>query len=71
MFTPDGVVLHRKKQSGRESANSETKKKTNTHFYETMKQFYLKHYRSLYPHIVMKIILGLLTVRIWIVKNIG
>jgi GT2 family glycosyltransferase len=56
LFVPDGTVLHRKKQSGRQNPNSEIRKRTDASFYEAMKLFYKKHYMNKYPKIVMWII---------------
>ena len=51
-FYPNVTVLHRKKQSGRASADHALRAKTQKYFYDTMKLFYKKHYRHRYSWFV-------------------
>ncbi len=69
LFVPTGVVLHRKKQSGRESSDTVVKKKTNTSFYETMKLFYKKHYLNKYPKIITIGIIGVINLKMWLINT--
>ncbi len=56
-FNPEVTVLHRKKQSGRESGNVELRKITQKYFYETMELFYRKHYSRRYGWLVTGLVL--------------
>ena len=51
-YNPSVSVLHKKKQSGRDSKYRMLRKKTNKYFYETMNLFYNKHYRYRYSWFV-------------------
>ncbi len=57
LFNPDISVFHKKKQSGREHADVVIRQETKRHFYETMKLFYIKHYRRRYGWLVTQLIL--------------
>ena len=52
MYYPDIKIVHFKKQSGRAREDARVRKETTSHFYETMKIFYQKHYLEKYPRIV-------------------
>jgi GT2 family glycosyltransferase len=69
LFIPSVTILHKKKQSGRASSNTEIRKKTTISFYETMQLFYKKHYRTVYPTVITASILWLLDFRIELVKR--
>ncbi len=56
-FNPEVTVLHRKKQSGRESTDPLLRKKTQQYFFETMKLFYRKHYAKRYGWLVTGFVL--------------
>jgi GT2 family glycosyltransferase len=50
IYYPDAVVLHHKSQSGKNrKGDIEAKSKAKHYFYQTMKQFYDKHYSHTYP----------------------
>lgn len=51
-FYPRVTVLHRKKQSGRESMDAARRRSTERYFYDTMKLFYKKHYAHRYSPLV-------------------
>lgn len=51
-YNPNFQIIHYKKQSGRDSGDSEVKKSTQKYFWQTMKIFYEKHYVKKYPKIV-------------------
>lgn len=55
-YHPSVTVLHKKKQSGRESGDLALRKKTQRYFYETMKLFYKKHYSHRYSWFVTKLV---------------
>lgn len=55
-FYPKVTILHRKKQSGRSSADPVLQKKTRGYFYDTMKLFYKKHYAHRYSPLVTALI---------------
>lgn len=57
LFDPTVSVLHKKKQSGRKSQNSELQKKTEQYFYNTMALFYKKHYQARYGWLTTKLVL--------------
>ena len=52
MYVPQASAIHLKKQSGRNSSDEESKKRSTESFYDTMKIFYTKHYMNKYPKIV-------------------
>ncbi len=64
LFVPNCVVIHKKKQSGRESVDKAIKRKADRSFYETMKLFYQKHYKDRYPRVMMWIIFFIIDMRI-------
>lgn len=68
-YEPDAIVLHKKKLSGRNSADPLVRNKTSYYFISTMKQFYNKHYKDSYPFIVTWIILNLLNLRLFFLKK--
>lgn len=67
-YVPSASILHRKKQSGRENADSDIKKKTNRYFYETMKFFYKKHYQHRYSPFVTFFVNAILSIRIKFIR---
>lgn len=63
-FYPDATVLHRKKQSGRASMKKELKVQIQGYFYQTMIQFYQKHYTSRYPAFISLLIIFFIRMRL-------
>lgn len=51
-FFPAVVVIHHKHKSGIKNASQKIARKTRMHFYDTMLQYYDKHYRDAYPEFV-------------------
>jgi GT2 family glycosyltransferase len=56
VYYPKTVIIHHKYKSGLKNADQKVAKKTNAHFYDTMLQYYDKHYRKTYPGFVREII---------------
>ncbi len=52
VFDPEVEVIHHKYKSGISSKSKATASKTKLHFYDTMLQYYDKHYRHQYPNMV-------------------
>ena len=52
MYYPYVELTHHKYKSGLSSQSKATARKTSQHFYDTMLQYYDKHYRSQYPEFV-------------------
>jgi len=52
VFIPDAEVTHLKKQSGWASGDEVKQREAKKHFYETMLQFYNKHYRGEYNSLI-------------------
>lgn len=63
VFNPDVIVIHHKYKSGMSSSSKKIAQKTSVHFYDTMLQYYDKHYSNEYPQFVRKIIQILITIR--------
>ncbi|MDQ3008143.1 MAG: glycosyltransferase family 2 protein [bacterium] len=53
-FYPAVVIIHHKYKSGLSSLSKQTARKTQQHFYDTMLQYYDKHYQALYPAWIRK-----------------
>ena len=53
LYDPEVTIIHHKYKSGQQTANWETKSKTISAFYDTMKQFMDKHYRRKYPRVIL------------------
>jgi GT2 family glycosyltransferase len=56
MYFPQVEVVHHKYKSGIKSSSSKTSTKVRVHFYDTMIQYFDKHYRDQYHPIVRKLI---------------
>lgn len=58
VYYPDAIVLHHKSQSGKNNPeDQEAKAKAKHHFYQTMKQFYDKHYhQKKYPALLRPLV---------------
>lgn len=52
MYNPEAVVTHHKYKSGRGHQNTHLSKKTSSHFYQTMLQYFDKHYQNSYPFFI-------------------
>jgi GT2 family glycosyltransferase len=63
IFHPEAKVIHHKYKSGMLSSSSYTAFKTRSHFYDTMLQYYDKHYQSRYPQWVRTIIKTILALK--------
>lgn len=70
-YEPSAQVLHKKKQSGRNSSNVDTRKKTKEYFYSTMKLFYKKHYQKKYSAIITLFVITILNIRLFVVQKLG
>lgn len=68
VFLPDARVLHKKKQSGRVSGDRNLRRQTDVHFYQTMRQFYDKHFRSQYSFFVTLAVYAAIGLRLWLIK---
>lgn len=62
-YYPKVTVLHKKKQSGRDSDDPSLKRITEMYFYDTMKLFYKKHYQHRYGWLLTQLILLGITIR--------
>lgn len=65
IFFPDCRLIHHKYKSGLSASVSQTRQATSRHFFDTMLQYYDKHYRTAYPEWVR---LGI-KISIWIKKG--
>ncbi|HYD35490.1 MAG TPA: glycosyltransferase family 2 protein [Vitreimonas sp.] len=63
MFHPAATVIHHKYKSGLSGSTHQVQRKTTGYFYDTMLQYYDKHYRAQYPAWVRTIIKYLLTLK--------
>ncbi len=63
VFHPEAKVIHHKYKSGLLSTSAHTVFKTRSHFYDTMLQYYDKHYQSRYPQWVRTIIKTILALK--------
>ena len=63
MYKPDVVVVHHKNKSGIKSTSQHIAHKTRKHFYDTMLQYYDKHYIDQYPRLVRTCIKYFLVVK--------
>ena len=61
IYHPQVKVIHHKYKSGIKSASQDIARKTHGHFYETMLQYYDKHYQSRYPSFVRGVIKSFVT----------
>lgn len=52
IYHPEVVVTHHKYKSGRGTSDKKLSKTTSQHFYQTMLQYFDKHYQSQYPFFV-------------------
>lgn len=56
IFYPTVTVIHHKYKSGIKGASQRIARNTRRHFYDTMLQYYDKHYRHLYPEFLRSVI---------------
>jgi GT2 family glycosyltransferase len=63
IYFPISKIIHHKYKSGRGNQNAKLAKKTNALFYDTMLQYYDKHYRSKYPFIVRVLVKLFITLK--------
>lgn len=56
IYFPEVEVIHHKYKSGIKSSSSKTSTKVKVHFYDTMIQYFDKHYKDKYPRFVRNLI---------------
>lgn len=56
LYYPLVTIIHHKNKSGIASEASSIAKRTSAHFYDTMLQYYDKHYQTRYPKFVRKLV---------------
>ncbi len=66
MYVPTTKIIHFKKKSGRDTNDPHLKRRTTSHFFQTMKLFYDKHYQDKYPAIIRWLTLA----GIWVVSKL-
>lgn len=57
-YLPEAEVLHFKSRSGKRKQSKRAQEEAKRHFWETMRQFYDKHYDKKYPWWVKKLVYG-------------
>lgn len=63
VYNPEVVVIHHKYKSGIKNTSQSIARKTRKHFYDTMLQYYDKHYLDSYPKFVRNIIKYILVIK--------
>ncbi|MBU0974615.1 glycosyltransferase family 2 protein [Patescibacteria group bacterium] len=63
VYNPDVTLIHHKNKSGIKSTSQKIAKKTNKYFYNTMLQYYDKHYKDAYPSFIRTIIKYILVIK--------
>ncbi len=63
IYHPEAVVIHHKNKSGIKSTSQQIAKKTRKHFYNTMLQYYDKHYKNKYPQFMRNLVRYLLVIK--------
>ena len=63
VYYPLVKIIHHKYKSGLSSTSAQTASKTQAHFYDTMLQYYDKHYATSYPGWVRKLIQTVVTIK--------
>jgi len=63
VYNPEVTVIHHKNKSGIKSSSQALARATRRHFYDTMIQYYDKHYQKTYPPLVRKLIRYLLIIK--------
>ncbi len=56
VYNPKSAIIHHKYQSGLSHSDTQLSKKTSAYFYDTMLQYYDKHYRTKYPFFIRSVI---------------
>lgn len=62
-YFPEVKVIHHKYKSGIKNASQKIARKTRMHFYDTMLQYYDKHYREAYPEFVRTLVRYFLVIK--------
>jgi len=63
VYNPEVIVIHHKYKSGIKNTSQSIARKTRKHFYDTMLQYYDKHYLDAYPKFVRNLIKYILVVK--------
>jgi GT2 family glycosyltransferase len=63
VYNPEVVLVHHKNKSGIKSSSQKLARKTKTHFYDTMLQYYDKHYGPVYPKFVRTLLKVIITIK--------
>lgn len=63
VYNPEVIVIHHKYKSGIKNTSQSIARKTRKHFYDTMLQYYDKHYLESYPRFVRNIIKYILVIK--------
>ncbi len=63
VYNPKVSIIHHKNKSGIKSSSQQIAKKTNKYFYDTMLQYYDKHYKDSYPSFIRTIIKYILVIK--------
>ncbi len=63
VYNPEVSVIHHKYKSGIKNTSQSIARKTRKHFYDTMLQYYDKHYLDAYPKFVRNIIKYILVIK--------
>ena len=63
VYNPEVTVIHHKYKSGIKNTSQSIARKTRKHFYDTMLQYYDKHYLDAYPKFVRDIIKYILVIK--------
>lgn len=63
VYHPEVVLIHHKNKSGIKSTSQKLAKKTRTHFFDTMLQYYDKHYGMVYPGFVRTLLKIIISIR--------
>lgn len=63
VYNPEAVLIHHKNKSGIKSSSKALARATRKHFYNTMIQYYDKHYRDQYPGLVRTALRYLLIIK--------
>lgn len=63
VYHPEVVLIHHKNKSGIKSTSQKLARKTKGHFFDTMLQYYDKHYGNTYPGFVRTVIKILITMK--------
>jgi GT2 family glycosyltransferase len=66
VYFADATIIHYKSQSGKKNKKSKTKSAATHHFYNTMYQFYEKHYSKTYPTWVRQLVYAGIRFKQWL-----